>query len=352
MSNLFYRDSPIIGLDISQTGIKVMSLDPKKWQILGYGSMDLDPTKMQRMLDSKDEAYLSKSLAQLLEKQIVGSLGGSHVVIGVPTSRSYSRTFSIPAKAATSLRDAVELEVDQYIPVPLQSLYLDYEVIERTKDTITAVMAAVPKEVVNVCIAAAEQVGLLPIMIEPSINATARVLKRTEGADLPTLIVDIGNTDTDIAVLDGGVIRVTGAAPVGGNTFTLNIAKKLGVELENAHQLKVLNGLSPGPRQQKIKSALDPSLKKIVTEILKVIRYYNERLTDKRKIEQLLVVGGGSNVPGIGDYFTDSLVMPARVASPWQQLNFGKLTEPAKQYRSRYIAVAGLASITGEEVFA
>ena len=43
MAKLFYRDKPIIGLDISQTGIKIMSIDPKHWLVLGYGSLDLDP---------------------------------------------------------------------------------------------------------------------------------------------------------------------------------------------------------------------------------------------------------------------------------------------------------------------
>jgi type IV pilus assembly protein PilM len=81
------------------------------------------------------------------------------------------------------------------------------------------------------------------------------------------------------------------------------------------------------------------------------MRYYNERISDDKehRIEQLLVVGSGSNVPGIGEYFTNQLVMPARVASPWQQLNFGKLPEPAKQFRPRYLTVAGLASVSPEE---
>jgi type IV pilus assembly protein PilM len=75
------------------------------------------------------------------------------------------------------------------------------------------------------------------------------------------------------------------------------------------------------------------------------MRYYNERISDDRKLEQLLVVGSGSDVPGIGEYFTNELVMPARVASPWQKLDFGKLPEPVRQFRSRYITVAGLASV-------
>ena len=80
------------------------------------------------------------------------------------------------------------------------------------------------------------------------------------------------------------------------------------------------------------------------------MRYYTERIDSEKKIEQLLIVGGGSNVPGIGDYFTNDLVMPARVASPWQLLNFGTLPQPAKQFRPRYITVAGLACVPPKEL--
>jgi type IV pilus assembly protein PilM len=167
----------------------------------------------------------------------------------------------------------------------------------------------------------------------------------SEDGTLPTVIVDIGPATTDIAVLDSGAIRVTGGLAVGGNTFTLDIARRMEITLENAHQLKVLNGLGAGPRQEKIKNAVEPSLRQIISETLKVMRYYNERISDDRKLEQVLIVGSGSNMPGIGEYFTNELVMPARVANPWQKLDFGKLPEPARQFRSRYLTVAGLASI-------
>ncbi len=75
------------------------------------------------------------------------------------------------------------------------------------------------------------------------------------------------------------------------------------------------------------------------------MRYYDERINSERKLEQLLVVGGGSNIPGIGEYFTENLIIAARVASPWQKLDFGKIQEPPKQLRSRYITVAGAASV-------
>jgi len=344
MARLFYKDKPIIGLDISQTGIKIMAVNPKKWLVTGYGSIDLDPVKVQESLDD-ESTYLTENLQQLLNHNLVGSLPSTQTVLGVPTGRTFSRTFTIPASAEKTLKDAVEIEVDQYIPIPMTLLYVDYEIIQRTKQELTVLMTAVPQSLVNSCMQAAKRAGLDVVMIEPGVSAVARVLETTEEGHLPTVIVDIGPASTDIAVLDGA-IRVTGGLGVGGNTFTLSIAKKLNVPLENAHQLKVLNGLSAGPRQLKIQTALKPNLDRILAETRKVIRYYNERITDERKLEQVLIVGGGSNVPGIGDYFTNELVMPARVASPWQKLDFGKLPQPAKQFRPRYITVAGLASVT------
>lgn len=350
MTKLFHTDKQIIGLDISSTGIKIMAVDTKKWLVTGYGSMDLDPTKVKESLEGNSN-FLADSIKTLIKEKIVGALPSNHVAIGVPTTRSFSRTFNLPTSIEKKLKDAIDLEVDQYIPIPASALYIDYEIIERNKKEITILMSAITKSIVDKCIAATEKSGLIVDLVEPGMSAVARLLTYTEDGSLPTVIVDIGPANTDIAVLDSGAIRITGGVPIGGNTFTLNIAKKLEITLENAHQLKVLNGLSAGPRQQKIKNSIEPSLQRIMTETRKVMRYYNERISDDRKLEQLLVVGSGSNVPGIGEYFTNELIMPARVASPWQKLDFGKLPEPVRQLRPRYITVAGLASIKPGDIW-
>lgn len=343
MTKLFYKDKPLIGLDISSTDMKVMSIDAGRQLVTGYGVIDLDPLQIKKALDDNGD-YLLTSLQTLLERKLVGNLASEQVVLGIPTARTFSRTFTVPASAERTLKDAVAIEVGQYIPIPLSLLYVDYEIIERNNDVLTVIMSAVPKKLVDNALLACQSVGLTVALIEPSINAVTRVLKSKEEGYLPTVIVDIGAANTDIAVLDGSV-RITGGIATGGNTFTLDIAKKMSVTLENAHQLKVLSGLAPGAKQAKLTTALRPALRGIITETRKVIRYYNERLSNDRRLEQVLVVGSGSNVPGIGEYFTNELVMPARTANPWQELDFGELPQPAKQFRSRYISVAGLASV-------
>ena len=349
MGKLFYKDKTLIGLDINSTEIKVMSIDTEKRIVRGYGALDVDAAQMKKVFDEGDP-YLQNQLKVLLGEKIIGSLASDQVVVGLPTSRTYSRAFTIPKASAKNLKEAVELEAGQYVPIPVSLLYIDYEIIDETKDNITAIMCAVPQTLVDNVLGAIESANLTPNVVEPSINSIARLLRSAEEGTLPTLIVDIGPANTDIAVLDGS-IRVTGGATVGGNTFTLDIAKKLGVALENAHQLKILNGLNPGPRQKKITSAVEPSLQHITSEVRRVTRYYNERISNNKKLEQLLIVGAGSNMPGIGEYFTNDLLMPSRVASPWQTLDFGTLAPPAKQFRSRYITVAGLASLTTKEVW-
>lgn len=349
MNSIFYRDKPIVGIDINQTSVKFMSIDPKHWRVLGYGSVDLDPSEVTKSLEGDGE-YLGQNITKLLREKRIGSIPSNHAVLSIPTAKTYARTFTIPAKNEHAIKDAISLEVEQYIPVPLNLLYVDHQVIERSKDTITVQLCAVTKSIVDSCSAAATSAGLEVIAVEPGINSIARLLTKIEDGSLTTVIVDISSAATDIAILDGS-IRVSGSVNIGGNTFTLNIATQLHLPLENAHQLKVQYGLSLSPRQAKMVAALEPSLKQIVSEIRKVVRYYGERLAGEKKIEQVIVVGGGSNMPGLGEYLTNALMLPARVASPWQVLNFGRLEEPPRQFKARYITVAGLSIIHPQEVF-
>jgi len=353
MSKLFYNDKPLTGLDISTASVKVMSVDAKKWLVNGYGSIDLDPLKVKEALETDNDPYLTESIKTLLAEKVVGTLSSNSVAIALPTARTYCRTFTLPYSAENTLKEAVILEADQYIPIPSSTLYIDYEIIERnrSKKVVTVLMSAISKTVVDNAVRSVKDAGLNPIIVEPSISTVTRLLTATESADLPTIVVDIGPTSTDIAIINKGSIRVTDGLAVGGNTFTLDIAKRLNIAVEYAHQLKVLSGLNKGPRQEKLKEALDPSLERILLEVKKVMRYYTERIDDEHKLEQLLVVGSGSSIPGIGEYFTDNLVIASRVASPWQKLDFGKLQEPPRQFRPRYLTVAGLASINPGKIW-
>lgn len=349
MSNrLFYRDRPLFGLEVSQTGLRTMALD-KKLHVLGYGNLDVDPIKLEESI-TKNTDYLAQSMQQLLSQKIIGRLPSNRVVLSVPTARTFTRSMTLPTSAEENLLEAVQLESEQYIPVPMSELCMDYEIINRNKNTIEVLMCAVPKRIINALVTASQAAHLDPVLIEPAMLSLARLVNKTEEGHLPTIIVDVGAASTDIAILDK-TIRVTGGATIGGHTFTLDISRHLKIPLEEAHQLKVHSGLGIGPKQAKIQRALKGSLTEIVAEIRKVLRYYAERIGSKSKIEQIIVVGGGSNLPGLGDYLTETLMMPARSGSPWQSLNFDHLAQPSRSFRARYVTAVGLAMVHPEEIW-
>lgn len=347
--SLFYKNKPIFGLEFSKTSIRVVSVDRSKMLVHGYGSIDLDPSKISDSLEESHD-YLVGKMNDLFQNNIVGKLGSNRAVLGVPAARTFARTFTIPTNQESNLKNAVNLEVEQYIPMPLESLYVDYQIIRRDKKEIMVLMCAIPKKFTDILLEVVKNSGVEVTMVEPSINAAARLLEYTKEGGMPTIIVDISPASTDIAVYDNA-IRVTGGLNVGGNTFTLDIAKKMDIPLENAHQLKVLSGMSAGPRQAKITAALKPSLMRAVNETKKVIRFYTDRFPNEAKLEQVLIVGSGSNVPGLGEFFTNELIMPARVASPWQALNFGELSQPSKQMRPRFMGSAGLSLVNPGEIW-
>lgn len=349
MTKLFHHDKPLIGLDISQTGLKLMAIDTRKWRVYGYGSVNLDPTKLQESLLKGDD-YIANGIHELMTRGIVGKLPSNQVAISIPTAKTYSRTLNLPIEASAHIEEAIRLEAEQYIPVPTSELNLDYQIIDKTDKTMSVLISATPKKILDNLVLACEQNGLQVVFAEPGISSVARLITKIEEGDLPTIIVDIGAASTDVAILNR-MIQVSSGVSVGGNTFTIEISKRLHISLEEAHKIKVLEGLANGPKRAKIEKAIASNLDAICDEIEKMMRYYTDRLEMKDKIEQIIIVGGGSNVPGLGDYFTNKLLTPVRVASPWQVLNFGKLTQPSRQNKPRYISAAGLASISPKEVW-
>lgn len=351
MGKLFHKDKPLAGLDISTTGIKIMAVDPRRMVVVGYGSVDLDPTKVQEGMTKADD-YLADGLKYLLKEKLVGRLPSNQVALSVPTSRTYSRTMTLPNDAAKNIREAVQLEVEQYVPIAPADLNIDYEVLSKDKKETTVLLAAVPKKIVSSAVQTCQKAGLQVVMVEPAMNATARLMQATEEGHLPSIIVDIGAATSDIGLLDNGAVRLTGSVAVGGHSFTLAISEKLKIPLEEAHQLKIHSGLANGPNRAKVSTALEQCVSQIIVEIRKIIRYYNERIGVKTKIEQVIIVGGGSNMPGIGDAITDAILMPARVADPWHIVQFGRLTPPTKQFKPRYTTAAGLTLVSPKEIWA
>lgn len=340
---LFFKDKPIFGLDIGNSSLKVMQLDDnaKKRGVIGYGAGSFDPNIVKDGV-IVDLESMAKAVHELFTKRVVGNISTRRVVFSVPASRSYTRNIHLPKLGTTEQRDAVRLEVEQYVPAPINELYFDYSIVREDTETVELLVVAVPKQIVDSYLELARILNLEVVSIEPTIAASGRLFLQAENGDIPTVLVDFGTQSADITIFDSGLV-VTGTTSGGGDDFTNIIASALGVTGQEAHIIKTKYGLGVSKKQKEITQSLSPTLEQMLKEIRRMIRYYEERTGTERKISQLVTMGGGANMPGLSDYMTNELRIPVRMCDPWQKLDFSGLQPPNNVEKSMYVTVAGLA---------
>jgi cell division ATPase FtsA len=181
-------------------------------------------------------------------------------------------------------------------------------------------------------------------------SAVGRLFARDPQSDVATVIIDFGTLSSDISIYDRGIVT-TGTVEGGGQVFTDDIQKGLKVSRAEATIIKTKYGLSKSRRQSEIQSALEPTLEKIVKEIRRLIRYHGERYGTDRQIQQIVTVGGGANMPGLSDYFTNNLRLAVRSFDPWQYVDVNRLQAPHLSDRQMFTCAIGLGIAPAHEVF-
>ncbi len=348
----FYKDKPLFGLDIGFNSIKIMQLRPrgKHYDVLGYGMGGFDSNAIKDGV-VVDHEKVAKAILEMFKNNIIGSISTRRVALNIPATRTFTHTMQLPPIAKAELPEAVRLEAEQYIPVPLDDLYLDYQIINKSTSGIELLAVATPKRIVESHLELAKIIGLEPVMFDSSIAAAGRLFqKQGENNDIPAVLIDFGSIAADLIIHDKTSI-MTGTIPCGGDMFTDLIAKKLSVNREEAHLIKTKYGMAKSKKQSQIMKVFEPELNKLVREIKRMIRYYEERSGTTKKIGQVVTMGGGANMPGINDFLTSNLRLPVRMCDPWHNFSLHKLQPPTTAEKSMWVTVAGLALINPEEIF-
>lgn len=351
MSDFFYKDKPLFGLDIGFSSVKVMQIvdHGKKQQIVGYGVANYD-SKVTKDGVIEDVETMAKATKELFETGLIGQINTRRVAVTVPVARTYNRIMTLPTMNKSDLQAAVQMEASQYIPVPIDELYLDYSVMEKTKDNTEILVVAVPKKIIDSYLTLTDLLGLEVSVLETTISASSRLVANAERNDIPTILIDFGSVSVDITIFDKQLV-VTGTVAGGGDNFTELISKKLDVSHQVAHTVKTKYGLGVSKKQKDIEDALDPILNSLVKEVRKMIRYYEDRGSSKEKISQVITMGGGANMPGLTEYITNALRLPTRMCDPWINLDFGKLQPPNELEKSMFVTAAGLALIKPKDIW-
>jgi type IV pilus assembly protein PilM len=350
--SVLYKDKPVFGFDIGRSSIKVMQINHtgKHSTVSGYGTVTFDSKAVKKGVIVDHEAIISAAHS-LFTTQLVGAITTRRVAVAIPNAFSFSRVITLPQMDGKDLTSAVKLEVDQSIPLDLESLYYDYSVIRKLDDGNQEIqIVASPREIIDSYMGVFEALGLEIAMIESNISAVTRIVIHAEAHDVPTLIIDIGSTACDLSVYDGSAIRATGTVDCSGERITTAIAKTLNITEQQAHSIKTRYGLEKSKKQPEILKAIEPEVGKLISEVRKVMRYFTDKKNSETPIGQIIILGGGANLPGLASYITDHVRVPTRLCAPWNNLSFGHLQPPHELETTLYTTAGGLSLISPEEI--
>ncbi len=354
----FFHDKPLFGLEIGHGSMKVMQVTTGPAAatgkqstpcLVGYGFTNFDTASQKDGVIVQPE-IVAKAAQELFRHNLIGEITTRRVAIAIPAYRTFTRSLRLPKLKAKELDEAVQLEAEQYIPLPLEELYLDYEIIGQVGDSLELFVVATPRNIVDSYLDLAQMLGLETVLIEPTLGSLGRLFSLDSHSGIPAILINLGSVSSDISIFDRQIL-ITGTVQGGGEDFTRSIKDKLDISLQEAALIKTRYGLGVSKKQTEIQQALAPILQEIIKEIRRMIRYYNERYGNKRSIEQLITLGGGANMPGLDEYLTESLHLAARHSDPWQYLGYQGIAPPVNSDRPMYSTAAGLSLIQPKEVF-
>jgi type IV pilus assembly protein PilM len=333
-SNLFEKKKSILGVDIGTANIKVVQISHGQTPVLDtYGIVN---TPYQ--LGGKNDDLALPDMAKLL-KTLVGKAGvtAKRCVISFPNIAVFSSVIELPAMKEADLDSAVEHEAKKHVPLALSDIDLSWtQISDGSTKGMKILLTAVPKQITKNYLRLFDLAGLEPEVGE--IEALALIRSLIGNAPSNCVIIDIGAKITGLNIIENGFLRLSRNLNVGGETITLKIAQTLNISEARAEQFKKDFGVSGNTF---IPDAIKPVLNVIKTETKQLLTLYQSQ--NNKKLDKIILVGGGSNLPALSSFFSD-LQVAIELGDPLKTISYSQSLSPVlKRYASSLPIAIGLA---------
>ncbi len=305
----------LLGLDIGSSSLKVVELkrDKKGYHLTNFGLTSLPKeTILNGILQNR--SALVDTLKNLISnlnpkgKRVSFQVSGNPVII---------KNINLPRMSKRELADSIQFEAEPYIPFSLEEVNLDFHILgphETNPEEIQILLAAAKKAMVNEYVAAVEEAGLKPEILDVDFFALANMCEINYPMDKVAVLVDIGADISLICVIERGNLVFTRNLLRGGSNVTEEIQKNLGLEFEEAEALKI------GGEIERIEDILRKTSLSLAMEIQRSL----ELSSGPQEIEKLFLSGGVTKTPGLKDILEEKVGIPVEFVDPFKNIAYDK----------------------------
>jgi type IV pilus assembly protein PilM len=329
------KTNSIVGLDIETGSIAAT-------EVGGNGSASVARTAISPLnpgVFNEGEVQDPNALSESLRAHFADHDLGKTVRLGVANQRVVVRTLQLPLiEDEGELDTAIRFRAQDQIPMPLDQAVLDHHVVSKGKGDdgerqMEVVAVAARRDMVASLIDAMREAGLKPIGIDLSAFGMIRALNGQpvpEGEQPLTKLYCYLGDITNLAVARGPECLFTRVAPFGIESIATRIAERESMPLEEAREQLMDVGLEdpieeytaePSPAAA-VRGTLAEGTSKLIDELRVSLDYYGAQ-EGVPPIDQVIVCGPGSTVPGLPEQIQTSLGLgiEARTPSALEHLN-------------------------------
>jgi len=265
-----------------------------------------------------------------------GGLKNHRVLLGISNQGVLVRHATIYKVPPDKLDNVIKYTAQEQLPIPLESVVLDYQVIgettnEENKTMLEILLVAARRDMLNGFLKALQLAKLEPADIDVSILSLMQILPAA-ALDRTVAVVNVANGLSNILISDRGRPRMARLVSV----KLKDLADRFGCSLEDVLEVSD-RGAESG------QGAYAEWLNSLITEIRSSLNYYQNR-ENSSPVEAIILNGRGGRIKGIDKRLEKALDLSVRLVNPFAAFNnAGKALENNGIQAVEYAISAGLA---------
>ncbi len=296
------KSSYPIGLDISDLSLKLVQLNKlgDKIKTQAIGKIDL-PAGLIENGEIKNKKEVVKAINKLVANPSVGDVSSNEVVACLPEEKTFLKLVEIE-KSLNNTEKRIQKEIKKHIPMSLDEIYYDWQIIEDLPKRKLVLIGASPKKLVDQYTDVLEAAKLSVVALESEPIAICRSLLTEEHSkykgkyDKNYGIIDIGGSNACLIVYSKKTILFTASMPISGEEITKEIANTLKIKRDDAEKIKMSYSLGKDGEDKKIKNIISKMVSDLTEKNTKAINFYNNHFSNWGPIEKIILCGGGANI--------------------------------------------------------
>ncbi len=311
-----------IGLDIGSSCVKAVQLKRKAngWALQAFGMQPLVP---QTIVDGTimDQGAVSEAIRQLWsrlrlrQKEVAIAIAGHSVII---------KKIMVPMMKPDELAANIRNEAEHHIPFGRDDVEIDYHVTNPLTPSgqTELLLVAAKKEVVSDYIQVVRDANLSPQVVDVAAFASQNGFEANYQLDPrdTVVLINIGAAISNINIVRSSVSLFTRDVTIGGNAFTEEIQKQMGIAADEAEAYKVGGSQTEdGVVPQEVLRVMEGVSEVMAGEFQRSLDFFLATTADAN-VTRIVLAGGSAKVTSLHRAIERRSRLPLEVADAWKRI--------------------------------